>query len=100
MYNRNNNNYNSKIEVRNPDGMVQTYTPDDGIERNDVMDATMIHNLQVGYFIDAIGTDLHVGIQNVFDEEPPYLNKGVSSTDDNLYSFRGRFFYMGVKKEF
>ena len=32
-------NYNSKIEVRNPDGMVQTYTPDDGIERNDAMDA-------------------------------------------------------------
>ncbi|MCP5078854.1 MAG: TonB-dependent receptor [Psychromonas sp.] len=93
-------NYNSEIEVRNPDGSIQTYTPDDGIERSDVMGATMIHNMQVGYFIDSIGTDVHVGIQNIFDEEPPYLNKGVNSTDDNLYSFRGRFFYMGLKKEF
>lgn len=93
-------NYNSSLAVRNSDGTIRTYEADDDIVREDEMGATMIHNMQVGYFIDAIGTDVHIGIQNVFDEEPPYLNQGVTSTDDNLYSYRGRFFYMGVKKEF
>jgi len=77
-------NYNSKIEAA----------------KDDVMSASTFHNMQAGYFIESIGTDIHLGIQNVFDKNPPYLNQGITSTDDNLYSFRGRFFYMGVKKEF
>jgi iron complex outermembrane receptor protein len=77
-------NYNSEIEAA----------------EDDVMSATVFHNMQVGYFIDAIGTDLHVGMQNVFDKEPPFLKANGTATDDNLYSFRGRFFYMGVKKSF
>jgi iron complex outermembrane receptor protein len=77
-------NYNSKIEAA----------------EDDIMSAATFHNMQAGYFIESIGTDVHFGIQNVFDKKPPYLNEGLTSTDDNLYSFRGRFFYMGVKKEF
>ncbi len=77
-------NYNSKIEAA----------------EDDVMSAATFHNMQAGYFINSLGTDVHFGIQNVFDKKPPYLNQGVTSTDDNLYSFRGRFFYVGVKKEF
>lgn len=77
-------NYNSKIEA----------------SADDVMSASTFHNMQAGYFIESIGSDIHFGIQNVFDKKPPYLNQGVTSTDDNLYSFRGRFFYMGMKKEF
>ncbi|SEL12618.1 TonB-dependent Receptor Plug Domain [Colwellia chukchiensis] len=68
--------------------------------KDDVMSAATFHNLQAGYFIESIATDIHFGIQNVFDKNPPYLNQGITSTDDNLYSFRGRFFYMGLKKEF
>ncbi|QBG35579.1 TonB-dependent receptor plug domain-containing protein [Litorilituus sediminis] len=102
-------NYNSDLKVlvadtdpNDADKVIyktRTYKVGD-VEKEDIMDATFIHNMQVGYFIDSIGTDVHFGIQNVFDKEPPYLDKGVTSTDDNLYSFRGRFFYMGVKKEF
>lgn len=77
-------NYNSEIEAA----------------EDDIMSATMFHNMQVGYFIEGIGTDLHVGVQNVFDKEPPFLMANGTATDDNLYSFRGRFFYFGVKKEF
>ena len=66
----------------------------------DVMSSTVFHNMQVGYFVDAIGVDLHAGIQNVFDKEPPFLRANGTSTDDNLYSFRGRFFYFGLKKSF
>jgi len=31
---------------------------------------------------------------------PPYLENGVTGTDDNLYSFRGRFFYGDVSVSF
>ena len=92
-------NYTSAIAVLDGDGKTKTYKVND-IVRKDEMDATVIHNVQVGYFVDAIGTDVHLGIQNVFDQNPPYLNEGVTSTDDNLYSFRGRFFYVGAKKSF
>ncbi|WP_057832053.1 TonB-dependent receptor [Colwellia sp. TT2012] len=77
-------NYNSEIEA----------------SEDDVMSATVFHNMQVGYFIEGIGTDVHLGIQNIFDKEPPFLMANGTATDDNLYSFRGRFLYMGVKKEF
>ncbi|WP_350545311.1 TonB-dependent receptor [Pseudoalteromonas sp. 5-MNA-CIBAN-0065] len=77
-----------------------TYNSKIKAAENDVMQATVFHNAQVGAFIEAIGADIHVGINNIFDKEPPYLQANLTSTDDNLYSFRGRFFYMGIKKEF
>jgi len=77
-------NYNSKIAAN----------------ETDVMEATTIHNMQVGYFIDGIETDVNFGIQNVFDTKAPFLKATLTSTDDSLYSHRGRFFYVGVKKSF
>ncbi|MCL1051928.1 TonB-dependent receptor [Shewanella abyssi] len=67
----------------------------------DIMSSTVFHNMQVGYFVEGIDVDLHLGIQNLFDKAAPFLrfNYG-ESTDDSLYSHRGRFFYMGVKKSF
>ncbi len=67
---------------------------------DDVMSSTLFHNLQVGYFIEQYNMDLKFGIQNLFDKAPPYLKTGVIGTDDNLYSFRGRFFYGGVSISF
>lgn len=92
-------NYNSDIKVLDGNGDISTYTVNK-ITKKDIMDATMIHNMQVGYYLEDYNTDLHFGIQNVFDKEPPYLNKGLTSTDDNLYSFRGRFFYAGLTTSF
>ena len=77
-------NYNSKIEA----------------SENDAMEATTIHNMQVGYFIDGIEPDVNFGVQNVFDTKAPFLKATLTSTDDSLYSHRARFFYMGVKKSF
>lgn len=77
-----------------------TYNSDIEASETDIMDATTFHNVQVGYFIDAIGTDVHIGIQNVFDKEPPFLSANGNATDDNLYSFRGRFYYFGLSKSF
>lgn len=76
--------YNSKIEAA----------------QDDVMDSSIFHNMQVGAFIETLGSNIHLGINNVFDKQPPYLKANITSTDDNLYSFRGRFFYLGLKKDF
>ncbi|OHU85377.1 MULTISPECIES: TonB-dependent receptor [Pseudoalteromonas] len=67
---------------------------------DDVMDATVFHNIQLGYFIDQLQTDVHFGVQNLFDKEPPFLKANGTSTDDNLYSFRGRFYYVGLSRSF
>lgn len=67
---------------------------------DDIMEATTIHNMQVGYFIDGIETDVNFGVQNVFDTKAPFLKATLTSTDDSLYSHRGRFFYVGIKKSF
>jgi len=77
-----------------------TYNSDIEASETDIMDSTVFHNMQVGYFIDAIKTDVHFGIQNVFDKEPPFLSANGNATDDNLYSFRGRFYYVGVSRSF
>ncbi len=78
------NNYNSKI-VASP---------------TDTMDSTLFHNIQAGYFIEDINTDVHFGIQNLLDKEPPFLKNGGNGTDQDLYSFRGRFFYVGATVTF
>ena len=77
-----------------------TYNSEIEAAEDDIMSATIMHNMQAGYFIDELGTDVHIGIQNVFDKEPPYLKANITSTDDNLYSFRGRFYYVGISKSF
>jgi iron complex outermembrane receptor protein len=76
--------YNSKIEA----------------SETDAMDATVFHNMQIGYFIESIETDVNFGIQNVFDKKAPFLKATLTSTDDSLYSHRGRFMYVGIKKSF
>jgi len=77
-----------------------TYNSEIEAAEDDIMSATIMHNMQAGYFIDEIGADVHIGVQNVFDKNPPYLKANITSTDDNLYSFRGRFYYMGISKSF
>jgi len=77
-----------------------TYNSEITASDDDIMDATVFHNMQVGYFIESIGTDVHVGVQNVFDKDAPFLDAEGNGTDHNLYSVRGRFMYAGVKKSF
>ncbi|MBQ4851780.1 TonB-dependent receptor [Pseudoalteromonas sp. MMG012] len=76
--------YNSKIEAAS----------------DDIMDSTLFHNLQAGYYVDNLDVDIHFGVHNLFDKNPPFLKANGTSTDDNLYSFRGRFYYMGFSKTF
>lgn len=76
--------YNSKIEAA----------------EDDIMESTVFHNIQLGYYLDSLETNVHFGVQNLFDKNPPFLKANGTATDDNLYSFRGRFYYMGISKSF
>jgi len=77
-----------------------TYNSDIEATETDVMEATTFHNMQVGYFIEDIETDVNFGVQNVFDTKAPFLKATLTSTDDSLYSHRGRFLYVSFKTSF
>jgi outer membrane receptor protein involved in Fe transport len=57
------------------------------------------HDLNVGYDFKDLGLNVYVGIDNVFDKEPPvgYFGAGVG---DALYDNVGRFMYMGATYKF
>ncbi|WP_448565409.1 TonB-dependent receptor [Thalassotalea ganghwensis] len=77
-----------------------TYNSEIDAGDSGALDATVFHNVQVGYFLEDYDTDVHMGLQNVFDKEPPFFTANLTGTDDNLYSFRGRFIYVGMKTTF
>ncbi|MEI2796654.1 TonB-dependent receptor [Pseudoxanthomonas sp. F11] len=57
------------------------------------------HNLQAGYKFPGTGLDLYVGVDNVFDKDPP-LNYFGNDIGSALYDNIGRFMYMGVTYKF
>ncbi len=48
-------------------------------------------------------TTIRIGMNNIFDEPPPF-NAGAVGRNDNydtsLYSIRGRYYYIGLNKKF
>jgi outer membrane receptor protein involved in Fe transport len=56
--------------------------------------ATIYHDIQAGYAVDAWGMDFTLGIRNLFDKEPPISSvQELNSFDPSLYDVPGRFFY-------
>jgi iron complex outermembrane recepter protein len=47
------------------------------------------------------GTTLTLGMQNVFDEDPPFVNSAIENGyDESLATIKGRFWYVQLKKRF
>jgi len=70
-------------------------------EPNDhVMDSTHIHHMQLDYHYDTLAMDFNFGVKNLWDKEPPLRYAGTNGVDYNTYSLQGRFFYLGLAKEF
>lgn len=57
------------------------------------------HNMQLGYKFPNNGLDLYLGIDNVFDKDPP-LNYFGSDVGSALYDNIGRFVYVGATYKF
>src|SRR5690606_6562603 len=57
------------------------------------------HNMQVGYRFADSGLDVYLGMDNVFDKDPP-LNYFGSDVGSALYDNIGRFVYLGATYKF
>ncbi len=65
--------------------------------------AVTYHNASVGYNIEQINTYVGVGVDNVFDKQPPllYLNNVVNAnTDVSTYDLLGRYYHASVTVKF
>lgn len=83
------------FEVRNADAGI----PGVVLERG----ANTYHNLQVGYNIESWNTKLQLGIDNVFDKQPPLLyqnNTLNGNTDERTFDTVGRYFWFNAAVDF
>ena len=65
--------------------------------------AQTYHNASLGYNIEPINTYVQVGIDNIFDKQPPLLyqnNVLNANTDVNTYDTAGRFYRASVTVKF
>ncbi len=74
------------------------YDADGNITRHDVfrdIDSHMIHDVRFTYFMENLTAT--VGIDNLFDEEPPYAATGFNdNTDPRTYNTTGRHMYVSL----
>ena len=83
------------------DGYTVVNPSGDPLDNSYRIGATTFHNLQLGYNLTPINTRLEVGIDNVFDKQPPLLYQfGFNGNiDERTYSSIGRYYWarVGVK---
>jgi outer membrane receptor protein involved in Fe transport len=59
--------------------------------------------VSLGYTIQPINTTLQIGVDNVFDKQPPMMfqnNTINGNTDVNTFDTIGRFYWMNVNVKF
>jgi outer membrane receptor protein involved in Fe transport len=65
--------------------------------------ATVYHDLQFGYNLEAWNTRIDVGINNVGDKQPPFLwanNSINANTDPSDFDLQGRYYWSSVTVKF
>jgi outer membrane receptor protein involved in Fe transport len=64
------------------------------------IDSQLYHDLLASYELDS-GTGIAIGITNVTDEEPPYIDLGFNAkTDPSTYRMFGRGYYLRLTQKF
>jgi iron complex outermembrane receptor protein len=72
----------------------------DGKEKN-VMPVSTASYSECGWRAWLNGTTITLGMQNVFDQNPPFVGGAFENNyDESLADVRGRFWYVGLKKRF
>ena len=72
----------------------------DGKEKNVMPVSTAEYN-PCGWRAWLNNTTISLGMQNVFDEDPPFVaGAGESGYDESLATIKGRFCYVQLKKRF
>jgi len=65
--------------------------------------ATVYNDIQVGYNLEALNTRFDVGVNNVFDKQPPFLyanNTLNANTDPSDFDLMGRYYFARVTVKF
>jgi outer membrane receptor protein involved in Fe transport len=65
--------------------------------------AVTYHNASLGYNIEPINTFVQIGVDNIFDKQPPllYLNNVINAnTDVSTYDLLGRYYHASVSVRF
>src|SRR5690606_21203537 len=70
-----------------------------GFEPRNHIGATTYHDVQVRYNTPWNGT-VAVGVNNVFDKEPPVANQAFANSFDSQYDTPGQFYYMEYRQRF
>jgi iron complex outermembrane receptor protein len=72
----------------------------DGKEKNVIPVSTTEYN-PCGWRAWLNNTTITLGMQNVFDEDPPFVNSAIENGyDESLATIKGRFWYVQLKKRF
>ncbi|MGI9279822.1 MAG: TonB-dependent receptor domain-containing protein [Endozoicomonas sp.] len=65
------------------------------------IDSIFYHDVRASYLFSEWNTTVSVGIENLFDEQPPQLLTGFNAnTDDRTYDTTGRFVYLNLNSRF
>jgi len=60
----------------------------------------MYHDLSAGYEF-ASGVRVRAAVNNLFDEDPPFVNSGsISNTDSDTYRLLGRMYFLELRYSF
>ncbi len=75
--------------------------PDDPSKGNHQygVDSFLYHDISASYGFDW-GTKISVGITNLTDEEPPYIEPAFISTDESTYRLFGRSWFLRLSQKF
>jgi outer membrane receptor protein involved in Fe transport len=84
---------------------VAGYAKDGGISANvkakDALPVSTAAYSQCGWRSWLNGTTLTVGMNNIFDRDPPFSSGAfVDGYDQSTFDIKGRFWYVSVKKRF
>ena len=65
------------------------------------IDAQLYHDLVASYTFEGTGTHVALGVTNLTDEEPPYIDTGFNAnTDPATYRLFGRGYYLRLTQSF
>jgi len=77
----------------------ESYNTNPGSQRPIWNPSMTYHNLQIGYTMADSGVEVYLGVDNVFDKDPP-VNYFGADLGSAYYDNVGRFMYMGVNYKF
>ncbi|CAM5583556.1 TonB-dependent receptor OS=Rhodanobacter lindaniclasticus OX=75310 GN=B1991_18365 PE=3 SV=1 [Rhodanobacter lindaniclasticus] len=95
--------YIGRFQNGGPAGTVQDTAPNGVAGTVYKYGSTIYHDVTLGYDIEPFNTHVDVGVNNLFDKQPPFLyanNTLNANTDPSTFDLMGRYFFARVTVKF